>query len=835
MPRPVPTHSAELAVPSALLSTLAVGIVHLSPVYTGADPEEAEVVDFALRHLNPMAQQWLGLPEFGMGTVCTLLPRQTAFFDFCRISFFAEGVGNYDLRCARAGWRVVAQRQGEQLVAVLTQLPPTEWPARPGAPASCPLGGPTLSRVFLQTTLIACVLHGPTHVLHAFNPAYERLLPGRVVAGRPVAEQLPQPMAQGLRRLLDRVYTTGETYAGFERPLAIGPPGGPAATTYLNLTIQPYQEGGQTVGLTVLGHDVTQHVLTRRQLHQRKLHKHLRATNEELWANNQRLAYTQQQVQELNQELEARVAAGVAVAQQARAEAEYQRQRLERSFQQAPLAICLLEGPDLVYELVNPAYQQRFPGRQLLGRPLLQALPELAAHPLAMHLRRVYETGRTHAGHEVMMRVARPDTGQLEDAYFNCVYQARFNEQGDIDGVLLFSLDVTAQRQAQQHAQELQTQVLQAARRQVQERDAFYQVFAQTPAAVAFMRGPQYEFEYLNQAFEQLFPGRALQHRSLAEVLPEAQKFIAFLNQVYRTGVPYVGNEVELTTTSAAGLPLTKYVNFTYQAYRERGMVVGISVFAYEVTEQVRARQQLGEMNDALRATNAQLTRANTDLDNFIYTASHDLKAPIGNIESLLLLLRQQLPAEARQAGLVPKVLNMMQNAIGRFQLTIAQLTDLLHLQQAYTERPEAVDVAATIEAVRLDLAPEFEATGAQLLVELTDCPTLSLAPQHLRSVVYNLVSNALKYRHPDRVPQVHLRCATQDGHTLLAVQDNGLGLAAAQQQKVFGLFRRLHAHVEGTGVGLYMVKRIVENAGGTITVQSEPGVGATFTVSLPN
>ncbi|MGI4738109.1 MAG: PAS domain-containing protein [Janthinobacterium lividum] len=801
-----------------------------------AGPKEGEeLVDLALEHLNPVAQQWLGLPKFAPGTLRTLLPHKTDLLDFCRTTFCGGEVGEYELRYARLGWRVVAQRQGEQLVALLTELPPAEWPAQKPS-ARWPLGGPTLDQVFLQTAMAVCVLHGPTHVLQSFNPAYQQLLPGRrVVAGRPVAEQLPPPLAEGLRRLLDHVYTTGETYAGFEKSLTIGPPGCPATTTYLNLTIQPHLEDGQVVGLAVLAHDVTQHVLARQHLHQRKLHKRLQATNEALLAHNQRLAYSQQQVQELNQELEARVTAGIAAAQQARAEAEYQRQRLERSFQQAPLAICLLVGSELVYELVNSAYQQRFPGRQLVGRPLLQALPELAAHPTASQLRRVYETGHTHEGHEVMLRVARPDTGQLEDAYFNCVYQARFNEQGDIDGVLLFALDVTAQRQAQQRTKELQTQVLQAAQRRVQERDAFYQVFAQTQAAVAFMRGPQYEFEYLNEAFEQLFLGRTLQHISLTDALPEAQQFIPFLNQVYRTGMPYVGKEIALTMQSANGLPLLKYFNLTCQPYREREMVVGISVFAYEVTEQVRARRQLGEMNDALRATNAQLTRTNTDLDNFIYTASHDLKAPIGNIESLLLLLRQELPAEARKAGLVPKVLGMMQNAIERFQLTIAQLTDLSHLQQAYTERPEAVDVAAAIEAVRLDLAAEFEATGGQLFVDLMDCPTLSLAPQHLRSVVYNLVSNALKYCHPDRPPQVHLRCAAQGSEAFLVVQDNGLGLNEAQQQKVFGLFRRLHAHVEGTGVGLYMVKRIVENAGGTITVQSEPGVGATFTVMLPN
>jgi len=100
--------------------------------------------------------------------------------------------------------------------------------------------------------------------------------------------------------------------------------------------------------------------------------------------------------------------------------------------------------------------------------------------------------------------------------------------------------------------------------------------------------------------------------------------------------------------------------------------------------------------------------------------------------------------------------------------------------------------------------------------------------------VLYNLVSNALKYRHPDRAPQVHIRCHGEAGRHVLQVQDNGLGLATWQQDKLFGLFQRLPTHVEGSGVGLYMVKKIVENAGGTISVQSQEGVGTTFTITLP-
>lgn len=114
-------------------------------------------------------------------------------------------------------------------------------------------------------------------------------------------------------------------------------------------------------------------------------------------------------------------------------------------------------------------------------------------------------------------------------------------------------------------------------------------------------------------------------------------------------------------------------------------------------------------------------------------------------------------------------------------------------------------------------------------------CPNVFFSVKNLRSMVYNLLSNAVKYHAPGRPPVVALRCRPgAPGQIVLEVQDNGLGLSERQQGELFRLFRRLHHHVSGSGVGLYMVKKMVENAGGTLVVQSAPGVGSTFTVVLP-
>ena len=113
--------------------------------------------------------------------------------------------------------------------------------------------------------------------------------------------------------------------------------------------------------------------------------------------------------------------------------------------------------------------------------------------------------------------------------------------------------------------------------------------------------------------------------------------------------------------------------------------------------------------------------------------------------------------------------------------------------------------------------------------------PEIFYARKNLRSILYNLLSNAIKYRSPDRPLLVRIRTEQVGPETVLSVQDNGLGIRPHQLHKLFSMFTRLHSHVEGTGIGLYMIKRIIENNGGTIEVESEIEAGTRFTVRFKN
>ncbi len=258
--------------------------------------------------------------------------------------------------------------------------------------------------------------------------------------------------------------------------------------------------------------------------------------------------------------------------------------------------------------------------------------------------------------------------------------------------------------------------------------------------------------------------------------------------------------------------------------------------FVLDITEAKHAEAALRHSQQQFQHSNKQLTRTNIDLDNFIYTASHDLKSPITNIEGLLSELQTQLPIEVQRAYDVVPLLAMMQDSVIRFQRTIGHLSDITKLQKEHNQLVTEVLLEPIIEDVCHDLQPLIRASGAQLKVDVSACAKVLFSPKNLRSVVYNLLSNAVKYRHPDRPPQVRIYChPDQEGkYLVLCVQDNGLGIKENRHPELFTMFRRLHNHVEGSGIGLYMVKRIVENVGGHIEVCSQLNVGTTFSVYLP-
>ncbi|PKV75981.1 PAS domain-containing sensor histidine kinase [Pontibacter ramchanderi] len=545
--------------------------------------------------------------------------------------------------------------------------------------------------------------------------------------------------------------------------------------------------------------------------------------------------------------------------QVALAQAEQQRLRMERLFDQAPAACAMLEGPTFIYRVINSSYQQLFPGRELLNLPLFEALPELRNQAVYDIIHEVYRTGETYEGKEVLIPVARYADQPAEDIYWNFIYQALLDAEGNVNGILIFALDVTdfviARQQVESSAASLQTmnlgleevirrrthELAQAQAEAERQSKRLESLFMMAPAAICILNGPDLVYELVNPAYAALFPERELFGKPILEVLPEIENnpvYQTFL-EVYRTGRTHEEKERCIPFVGQGGELEDRYFRYIQQArYNEQNQIDGVVVFALEVTEQVQARkaveaseQQLQLANKEYDIANQQLIYINKDLDNFIYTASHDLKAPISNIEMLMSELLLELPEESLSRQEVKSILHMMQGSVSRLKRTIASLTDISRLKKEDLNKQERVQVADVVREVALDLEKVITEYDAHLETDIANCSTKAFSERNLRSIVYNLLSNGIKYSHPQRKPHIKVSCRQEDGQHVLEVQDNGLGLSATQQGKLFTMFKRFHDHVEGSGVGLYMVKRIVENAGGSIQVKSEVGTGTTFSV----
>ncbi len=262
-------------------------------------------------------------------------------------------------------------------------------------------------------------------------------------------------------------------------------------------------------------------------------------------------------------------------------------------------------------------------------------------------------------------------------------------------------------------------------------------------------------------------------------------------------------------------------VEYSSSPIRERGQLIGAVIAFNDITERTSAER------DRERLINA-LARSNQELDQFAYVASHDLKAPLRGIANLSEWVEEDLgenvPEDVRQK------MNLIRGRVHRLE---ALIDGILQYSRAGRVRAsvESVDVGALLHEVveLLAVPPEVTVTIGP------DMPTLTSERTPLQQVFLNLISNAIKY---NRRPGATIDVAARDDGRFYAfsVADNGAGIAPEYHDRIFGIFQTLESRdkVEGTGIGLSVVKKMVELRGGRITVDSDAARGATFTFQWP-
>jgi two-component system sensor kinase FixL len=259
-------------------------------------------------------------------------------------------------------------------------------------------------------------------------------------------------------------------------------------------------------------------------------------------------------------------------------------------------------------------------------------------------------------------------------------------------------------------------------------------------------------------------------------------------------------------------------------------------------------RQRANDLSAALAELDAQKTtleQSNSELEQFAYVASHDLQEPLRKIQAFGTRLVASESENLSERG--ADYLQRMHNAAERMQVLINDLLSYSRVRSRAKE-PAPVELGSVVDGVLGDLEVAIEEAEAKITI--AELPVIRGDPVQFRQLFQNLLGNALKFRVPDRVPMINVSVSLDLGDEAMTfesgfapnelwritVEDNGIGFDQAYADRIFGIFQRLHGRSEyaGTGVGLAICKKIVEQHDGTIDAESAPGEGARFVMRFP-
>jgi PAS domain S-box-containing protein len=225
------------------------------------------------------------------------------------------------------------------------------------------------------------------------------------------------------------------------------------------------------------------------------------------------------------------------------------------------------------------------------------------------------------------------------------------------------------------------------------------------------------------------------------------------------------------------------------------------------------------------------LRRANQDLEQFAFSASHDLQEPLRTIKVYTELLVKR--HAGKLDGEAEKFMQFISTGATRMETLVRDLLAYTQISKI-DEVNEVTAASEALDGALQNLSGTIAETGARITAE--QLPTVRIHATHLQQLFQNLVGNAIKYRSPERIPEIHVGAERRGEYWVFSVADNGIGIDPQYKETIFGLFKRLHhgAEYAGTGIGLAICQRIVDRYDGRIWVKSEPGRGSDFSFKLP-
>lgn len=547
---------------------------------------------------------------------------------------------------------------------------------------------------------------------------------------------------------------------------------------------------------------------------------------------------------------------------------------LIRLFDQAPGFVCFFRGPEHVYELANEAHAQLAQHRDIMGKPVRQALPELEGQGFFELLDNVFNSGQPFLGRAWPIGVEKIPGQPAERRYIDVFYQPIFDDHNKVIGVFSQGNDVTDRVLAEEEIKRKQDVLkmlveertaalnkaelaLQRARQLQGDKTHLLALFDQAPGFICVLMQRDHVFELANKAYYQLFGRRDLIGKPAREALPDidGQDFLRLLDDVFETGKPFIGESLPVTVQEHPDSPKrTHYLDFVHQPITSAdGQVIGIFVQGNDVTDRKHAKDELKRYQAELETIVAERTR---DLDNANVALQRAQKLEsIGKLtggvahdfNNILQVISGNLQLLQSHYGANELAARRLKTAIDAVERGGKLSSQLLAFARRQPLQPAIVNPGTIIGGMDDMLKRVLGEDVSVETVISTDIWNMSVDPHRLENVLLNLALNSR-----DAMPNggtltidVHNALLAEAdvapfidvpaGHyVMFAVSDTGCGMSQEVLAKACDPFFTTKQEGEGTGLGLSMAYGFVKQSGGHFQIHSEAGHGTTIKMYFP-
>lgn len=513
-------------------------------------------------------------------------------------------------------------------------------------------------------------------------------------------------------------------------------------------------------------------------------------------------------------------------------ELEASEKRFRKLVMESPVPKAILKGRDMVIEMANAALLKniwRKKESDVQGKNILDVFPELKKQKYARLLNEVYTTGNVHSESESLFYLNHDNTEHK--MYIDFEYAPQRELDDTISGIKITLIDVTEKVEARKKIEESEKRFRSLT-------ESIPQLIWETDEKgnALFTSGKWFEYTGVVPTGEAVW--KAMIHPDDFDENNKIWSNSLATGEVYRADVRVLRKDGTYRWHAVIGEPVLNKDNKIIKWVGAFTDIQTEKAFTQELEKQVTARTK------ELEHKNIELEQMNKELQSFAYISSHDLQEPLRKIQTFATQIIEKESENLSDYG--KDKFQRMQNAAQRMQTLI---NDLLSYSRTNIQERifEKVNLSKIIDEVKEDLREELEQKNA--IIESNETCEVSIIPFQFRQLLYNLASNSLKFSNPDVRPVIQIKSTFAKGEDLnnetlakevlychISIADNGIGFEPQYNKKIFEVFQRLHGKLEytGTGIGLAIVKKIVENHNGVITATGEKNKGATFDIYIP-